>query len=858
VSERYTIGPFVLDVERFALSRDGVALPIQPKVLELLVLLVRRRGELVDNTEIQSALWPGVRVSENSRPQVVHKLREMLGEHASLVETVPRKGLRIRSDAVPAALAPRWPAERDRFVGRDQELAALSASDARLRTVVGPGGIGKSRLVLRWLASSGVDATYVDVDEVRTVDGLLDQVADALGRRSDRARRVEDIGRMLALCGRSLLVLDGFDALIPWAEETVGGWLDRGPELRIVVTSRQLLSVRGESVLPLGPLPDDDAAALFAERARAAQPTFAASDEGVRQLVDLLDHHPLAIELTASRVRALSVDELRARLVDRQQLLSVRSGRLDRHATLRTVLDFDWERLAPETRAAIARLSVFQGGFTAEAAERVIGTADALEELGAVIDRSWVAPDRGRFSMLSLVQAYAAEKLAEMGPAEVLEAQRRHGRWAASLDQPGRFPGHASPVAALLQREHPNLVAAAQRAAARGDLETAVSAASAATLVRRGRGDPLVDLVFELLASPMPRRLRTYLALATSRTSGRPRVAAGLRPHLLELLEGDPQEVDDTTRARLEYALSELDRMGGRPAEALQRATRAVGLARAAGEPATELAALALRVTFMPAELQADIARGLALARELGDGVWEQGLLSTLGNWHVRGGELTQAQRAYEQAVQVHGGPVAEGVARLNLASVLSDRGQFDPSAFEAALQCFDQGPWFYEACAHANFADALVDAGRPEAARAHAEAALTLFDPDDARLVRWARLVRARLHAALGDLGAARADHALAARVPSPDARLYLVGAELRAREAQWPAALDEARQAEAAARQAGSPLEVGRSLVWRARAERSLGLEAGLALAELRHIVERGGLGPQAWLSRELAAIA
>jgi DNA-binding winged helix-turn-helix (wHTH) protein len=222
--ERYTFGPFELDVDAFRLSRDGEALALQPKAVELLVQLLRARGALVSREEIQRSLWPDVAVTENSLRQVVRRIREVLGdEHGALIETVPRKGLRFAGTAAPQAptldvdaLEAPLPSPRDELVGRQAELqwlAAQLAGGARLITVTGPGGAGKTRLALELGRRHPGQTWRCELSEARSADDLVRLVAGALGvtlEGGDPARR---LAGALAARGPGLLVLDNFEQL---------------------------------------------------------------------------------------------------------------------------------------------------------------------------------------------------------------------------------------------------------------------------------------------------------------------------------------------------------------------------------------------------------------------------------------------------------------------------------------------------------------------------------------------------------------------------------------------------------------------------------------------------------------------
>ena len=859
MSEQYRIGRLRLEVEAFRLWRGEEPIRAQPKVLELLILLARRPGELVDRARIQEALWPGVHVSENSVPQVLHKLRDALGEDAPLLETVPRKGVRLREAEVLAPVLDVRPSERDRFVGRAAELAELDrllADGARLVTVTGIGGIGKTRLVTR-RAVEGMGGWLCDLEDTTDVAGLLDRVAGAL-RVQLGDRPLAELGRLLARQGRRELVLDGFDGLVEHAEPTLGRWLDQAPELRIVVTSRQVLGLRGETVLPLLPLEEPDAIALFVERATAAGPIPPDRDR-LPELVALLDRHPLALELAASWTRTLSVPELLERLDDRFRLLVAR-GRTGRHASLRAVLDLGWEALDPVERDTLGRLSVFEDGFATDAVEAVVASDEALDVLSTLIDRSWVVrTDRG-FAMLSLVREYVAARLVEDRSPEVLrDAEIRHGRWAATLDRPGRFPDHRPPGLARLIRERENLMVACRRALARGDLEVAVATVAAAALPAQQRNEDLVALLDRVLASPLPPALFERAVRAAATLAYRRGVSGDVRRHVEAALSNP---VDGRAEARLWYLLAQLDLLDGRP-EAEVRFDRALGLARLENDGEIELAARALGAHFRrlvaDEHSRAELEAGLARSRELRDPVWERAFLARIGRWHIQRGEQLRALAYYEQALATPADD-AEAPARLGVAQVTAELGRFDPERFLAAIRAsVAVGDWMHEAFCEVHLAAALVDEDRAHEADAHVEAAMALFDPEDGYHRRWAHLIRARIRAVTGDLeGAWESFRTASWHDPTPHKLVSLVEADLYRRSGDPRAAVVAADRALAQARKGSYPLEWARALCVLAEARRELGTPDPALLDEARALAEIAGIGPGAWVARSIERLA
>ncbi len=245
------------------------------------------------------------------------------------------------------------------------------------------------------------------------------------------------------------------------------------PELRVIATSRQPLGADGEQQLALGPLRDDDAVALFVDRARAVQPSFDAADEGVSGLCRRLDGLPLAIELAAARCKSLPVPEIELRLANRFELLvgGPRAGPSRQHG-LRDAIDWSYDLLFEHERSAFCRLAVCRGGFTISAIEALCGPA-GLETVQRLVDKSLVVAETGgsaaRFTMLESLREYGLDRLDAAG--ESMDARHAHVRWCAALADDVaagiRGPDQLSWLD-LLDAEHDNLVAALTHCATDG------------------------------------------------------------------------------------------------------------------------------------------------------------------------------------------------------------------------------------------------------------------------------------------------------------------------------------------------------------------------------------------------------
>ncbi|GHC82932.1 ATP-binding protein [Streptomyces flavofungini] len=367
------------------------------------------------------------------------------------------------------------PAELTAFFGRTAELAALPAAlaSARLVTVTGVGGVGKSRLAARVAAAVGPrdGAWLVELAGVRDPHLVEHAVASAL-ELTDHTRRSPRQVLLDRLAGRELLlVVDGFEHLVDATASLVQDLLLRCPGLRVLAAGRRPLGTAGERVLPLAPMPEPDATALFTDRAAACLPGFAPDGrdlDDVRELCRRLDGIPLALELAAGRLRVLSPGQLLARLDDRFRLLAgTRRDVPPRHQTLRTAIGWSHELCTARERLLWARLSVFSGPFDLESVEYVcsgdgLHADDVLDVLDELLAQSVVSreesPTGVRYRMLDTVRAYGSEWLEAAGDAARM--RRRHRDWYMGLAtwcELDWFSPRQTEVATLVECELPNL-----------------------------------------------------------------------------------------------------------------------------------------------------------------------------------------------------------------------------------------------------------------------------------------------------------------------------------------------------------------------------------------------------------------
>ncbi|MFF5854364.1 BTAD domain-containing putative transcriptional regulator [Streptomyces sp. NPDC012751] len=416
---------------------------------------------------------------------------ELRALHAELLREEP-------DELRPAARPGNLPARLTSFVGREADLRTIGAdlAGARLVTLLGPGGAGKTRLsqeaaaMLRptvrdgvWLAElAPVDDPEAVPQAVLTAIGARETVLHGAGVDSMRAvadRHDDPLERLVEHCARRrmLLVLDNCEHVVDAAARLTETLLARCPELTVLATSREPLGVPGELVRPVEPLPEPVALRLLADRGAAARPGFRTDDdpEACAEICRRLDGLPLAIELAAARLRMLTPRQIADRLDDRFRLLTSGSRTvLPRQQTLRAVVDWSWDLLDAAERDVLARLSVFAGGCDLAAAEAVCGPA-ALDAVGSLVDKSLVvaapADDGGmRYRLLETVAEYAAERLAETG--RRTEAERVHLTYyrelARTTDPLLRGPGQRAAIDRF-QLEYENLRTALRHAVALGD-----------------------------------------------------------------------------------------------------------------------------------------------------------------------------------------------------------------------------------------------------------------------------------------------------------------------------------------------------------------------------------------------------
>ncbi len=496
---------------------DGHLAKIGSRAFDMLLALVARRERVVAKNELLNLVWPGVNVEEGNLQVQMVALRKLLGPNA--IATIPGRGYKFAAELAGRETAPpipspngppaaaaifsgNLPASLPPLYGRESDVGMLTTllAQHRMVSIVGPGGIGKTRTaqaVAHEMRQAQPDGAWlVELAPLDNPALAASTVARALGLAlGPDERPLESLAA--AMAGQNLLlVLDNCEHIAAAMSELAGAILAKAPGVRLLITSQEPLHHVAEQVYRLRPLTipatvDADTAlrygavALFAARARAADARFALNEENVADIVEIcsrLDGIALAIELAAARVSLLGVRTLRLRLRESLRLLA--GGARDtqpRHRTLRAALEWSYALLTPDERKVLDRLGVFVGGFTLEAAQTAAADADldewsVLDCLAGLVEKSLVMVDMAeppRYRLLQTTRAFALERLAETGA--TLKMRRAH---ALAIIAVLRGTSLAESPGARMRRTAPeldNLLAAAQWASdAGGDRAIAI------------------------------------------------------------------------------------------------------------------------------------------------------------------------------------------------------------------------------------------------------------------------------------------------------------------------------------------------------------------------------------------------
>jgi predicted ATPase len=620
-----------------------------------------------------------------------------------------------------AALPTNLPEPGGQLVGRAGDFAALRelVRTNRLVTITGPGGTGKTRLLVelgRTLTPVFLDGvSFVALADVTDPTGFVPALAEALDVKEAKGRTLGE--GIVSLIGErnALLLLDNFEQIVSAAAE-VARMIERCPGLRVMTTSRTPLRIAAEREYPLAPLDIDAATALFRQRAATFELT-AENAEAVTAICRRLDGLPLALELAAARVRLLAPDELLERLDRALDVLT--SGARDapeRQRTLRATIDWSHSHLTEHEQRLFRRLAVFVGGFTVRDVESACGESDepVLDELESLIDKALVQTDgqSGRLQLLQTIGEYARERLAAAG--EERELSRRHARRYAGLAREIRDGIEGTDQIPSLQRgvaNEGNIEAA---------LDTLLEAAEAGDEIAREEGLQLCGdlwMYWHMRGKNLTQR-RYALAFLGSDGGGEPTVArvgallsAGIASWVLGQFEKADHEWAEAHRIASEL---EADRE-------LCLAAFSWGLG------------LGLLTSDVPKGL-ALMAESIELSRRVGF-TWAEGFALTLdGILRTAAGDRDTALRSFSQGLEIQrriGDEHGAGLSLGGLAQLEADRGDLDE-----ALGLYRQSLAAFQA-----------NGDRAEEARVLSEMASTYLRHGDATLAREAFLESAQAY---------------------------------------------------------------------------------------------------------------
>ncbi|WP_415957357.1 BTAD domain-containing putative transcriptional regulator [Streptomyces sp. 021-4] len=620
---------------------------------------------------------------------------------ASTVNTAPTTTAPPSPSNLPVPLTP--------LVGRRQALADLSQllADTRLVTLTGPGGVGKTRLAVAAATAERDSASQageladgvwlVEFSGIRagTPADLAQVVAATLGIRDDAPRSLPgtstpapSLPRRLAAALRDrriLLVLDNCEHVVDAAAELTDLLLRTAPGLRVLATGQEPLGLAGEAMFLVEPLRPADAVRLFMERAAASTPGFPrdpdAPDEperrAVAEICRRLDGIPLALELAATRVRALGVRELAARLSDRFRVLTLgQRGAPARQQTLRAVIDWSWELLSAPERIVLRRLAAPTDGCDLAAAEAVcagggVARDEVLDLVTRLVDRSLVVVTAGptgpRYRLLESVAAYATERLHEMEDlTAVRDRHLLHYRALAEHAEPQLRGAGQRPWLARLDAEAGNLRTALDevvRRAEAGDSEEAVRLATALAwwwLLRGRLTEARRSLGTVLAVTDGPPEL-SLLHAAFALLTGDPAAAASpadAPAPALALTSASEAIPDPVRRARALWLCAYGLFSAGDVTGSGELNTRALTLFAAAGDRWGTAAALGLRATLALVGgdltgLGRDGTRSALIFRELGDRWGELQAVSPLAALAEIKGAYADAERRQHEGLRM-------------------------------------------------------------------------------------------------------------------------------------------------------------------------------------------------------------
>jgi predicted ATPase/class 3 adenylate cyclase len=577
------------------------------------------------------------------------------------------------------------------FIGRDRDVAELAEllETARLVTLTGPGGCGKTRLAIE-AASASLPVRphgiwFVDLAPVSDRGLVLSVAANAVGVQESRAASAESALIDVLSSGRPLVILDNCEHLIPTCAELTEKWLSACPGLTILVTAREPIGVAGEVIRRVGGLqiPSDtdtaessEAVQLFIERARSHEPEFECGERELAEIAHVtnrLDGIPLAIEMAAALVGTLSVAEILSRLDDRFRLLTGGGGRnLGRQQTLLATVDWSHDLLSEPERVLLRRLSMMSGSFSLEDVEAVcvgdgIDRTEVVPLLRRLVATSWVMRERGddraSYRLLETSRQYALDKL--VSSSEAQRFRSKHSEWFANLAETGAGSMLGGPDQTRwfdrIGSELDNFRTALAWSLGDGDPALGLRLGVALSRFWEVRGhwsEGLGWLEDALARAPDAEdRLRGRALIAASFLAFYRGQLESARSMVTEGLAAAVNARDKATEARgLRFEAVIEQRIGDRAA-AIDSAKKAVELSRSEGEAADLAFALQVLGRLLVDDdrdgARARYEEGLEVARKAEDAVSQIYLLYALGRLHVRAGDNERARELYSEALHL-------------------------------------------------------------------------------------------------------------------------------------------------------------------------------------------------------------
>jgi len=700
-----------------------------------------------------------------------------------------------------------------RFFGRDADLARLARlidEGRRVLTLLGPAGAGKTRLALEFARQRAHEGGvwFCDLTEARDVDGVIVAVGHALqvslASVGSEQALIDQIARSVAARGDTLIILDNCEQVVDAAARVVARISELAPHATEIATSRERLRVPGEQVHLVaslgadGDLASNDAVRLFIDRATSVDSGFAPTPADVIAIADVvrrLDGLPLAIELAAARMGMLGLQEIHERLEERFKLLAGGSRLVpERQRTMRGAIDWSWDLLDAHERAALAQCAVFRGGFSLDAAERVVELAPSappvLDVLQSLSEKSLLSatehPELGerRYRLFESVRAYALEELRTAGEEATLDRHARYFATSGAIWATAAAKGEATKPRERLAVELENVLGAHRHALARAPTLTNV----AFTLLRpiaellksRGPLDLLLSLLDATLADPHVARVDPSLIAEALRDRAvarhfAPETASAKIEDLTRALEIARITKDVTLELSCLSVFASVELLHGKPESARQHVRVAVDRARAHGDPRAlakayaDLGACDLAMGRLE-EARACMHEAIALSRPTGDRLETARHLARMSEALLQLGRLDEARACIDE-----GFDLARPFKQNRLLALLSgiqaviayERDDL-AGAHAAFVEAFGFAETagaallqpFYRACLGSVLAD-MDDVAHAEEEIAAAEAMLPRFadDPVLGVTVAFARghldLARGRTAAAAGDVKA-------------------------------------------------------------------------------------------------------